>query len=109
MTKTEWEKAYHILDKCHTDYYDSYHDYKNGKNQSIRKSAERKVYSAITRAKTTIERYPEILDLYMASEFGHPYADDEFWQARHFGRDMSRFLTMIREKIDCMDNPIPDN
>jgi hypothetical protein len=102
MNKEGFEKEYKILEKLHSDFHEAYPDFNSGKNKAIRKAAERRVDSAITLTKLNIERNPEILELFAKSEFGHPFAYDEFYQARYFGRDMSKFLRMIKEKIDSM-------
>lgn len=104
MTKNEWQKEYEILDKFYSDFNEAYPDYKNGRNKAVRNAAERKFNSAITLTKLRIEKNPEVLGLFANSEFGHPFAYDEFYQARYFGGDMSRFLKMIREKIESLSS-----
>lgn len=108
MTKEGLEAAYKVLERLHSDFSEAYPDSDSGRNKAIRKAAERRVDSAITLTKLHIERNPELLDLFAKSEFGHPFAYDEFYQARYFGRDMSKFLTILREKIDAMSGATPD-
>lgn len=102
MNKTEWEGVFNILEKCHSDFNDAYSDYKNGRNNQIRKAAEGKVNSSIALARMHVERNQEILGLISSSKFGHVYAYDEFWQARYFDRDMSEFLKIMKEHIDSL-------
>lgn len=99
MNKTEWERVFDILEKCHSGFNGAYSDYKSGRNKQIRKAAESKVNSSIALARLHVERSPEILGLMSTSRFGHVFAYDEFWQARYFGRDMSEFLRRMKEHI----------
>lgn len=105
MNKSEWEKIYKKLDELHSDFLLSYPNYQGGKNKKIRDEARRKVDSAISLSKLHIENNPDLASLFVSSEFGQIYAQDEFWQARYFGRDMSKFLTLIQEKIRSLDEP----
>ncbi len=99
MNKNEWEKVYEMLEKFHSDFNSAYPEYKNGRNNQVRKAAESKVNSSIALARSHVERSPEILGLISSSKFGHTFAYDEFWQARYFGRDMSEFLSLMKQHI----------
>jgi len=103
MNKTEWEDIYRKLDGLHSDFLLSYPTYTNGKNKKIRDAAERKVRSSIDLSRLYVKNNSEVRSLFVNSEFGHMFAQDEFWQPRYFGGDMSKFLTLMKEKIQMIE------
>ncbi len=105
MDKDKFRITYEVLSKLHSDFIMAYPNYMSGRNKEIRKIAERNVESAIAVTKINIERNSDVFKLFAESKFGEPYANDEFYQARYFGRDMSEFLRMIKAKLDS-DNII---
>lgn len=100
MTKSEWQKIYEVLDKIHSDFIDSYSDYINGSNKKIKSTGERNAASSISLARNFIQRNPDVVDLFINSRFGQQFAEQEFWELRYFGRDMSEFLKLIKERWD---------
>ncbi len=103
MDKDKFRSTYEVLNNLHSDFIMAYPNYTSGKNKEVRKTAERKVESAITLTKLNIERNPDVSRLFAESKFGEPYAYDEFYQPRYFGRDMSEFLRIIKEKLESED------
>ncbi len=99
MNKVEWEDIYSKLERLHLDFLSSYPIYQGGKNKKIRDDARKKVDNAIDLSKRCVQNNSELVSLFVDSEFGNIYAQDEFWQARYFGGDMLKFLSIIQEKI----------
>lgn len=103
MNKVEWEEIYNKLEGLHSDFLLSYPISIKGKNKTVRDTAERKFRTAIDLSKLYIQNNAEVRSLFVNSEFGHMYAQDEFWLPQYFGGDMSKFLTLMKDKIKLIE------
>ena len=107
MTKEDWQKLYRILDDIHSDFYTNYNDMRKGKNQKIRSKAERDVSNNIDLASHWIIKYPAAYNLLTgedATDYGKAIVWEEFVRPTWFGRDLSRFLEQVQEKIDAFED-----
>lgn len=106
MNKKQWQDLYNILDRIHSDFLFAYPNYKKGKNKKIRSDAERQVDNAISLADYHIRDNWEIYELFTGgpdvNDFGRSIIYEEFCRPHYFGGDLSKLLTLIKEKINSL-------
>lgn len=104
MEKKEWQQLLKILESTFSDYRQNYDASRNGKNQQIRKDAQRRVDNAIDIAALWIRKYHEayILLTGNGTDFDRAIFWDEFIKPQWFGKDMPEFLQNLRKQIESM-------
>lgn len=91
MNKLDWENCYNELNEIFSDYSIEKGHFEHGKNNFIRKEAERKMDIIINRAKSLICNYDELLSL-----IEHP---DEFFSYQWFYEDIQVLLIKVEQKL----------
>lgn len=106
MTREDWEKLHRILDGIHSEFQTNYFDMRKGRNQKIRTKAERDVSNNIDLASHWIIKFPAAYNLLTgegSTDYGKAIVWEEFQRPNWFGRDLSRFLEQIQERIDSLE------
>ena len=92
MTKEEWKEWYERFKEISVEYYFAEQEYKNGKNKSIRDTAERKMDILRGRARN----YSELdMEVYRLIEY-----PEEMFSYQWFRGDLEKLLGKIKEKCN---------
>lgn len=105
MTKDKWTEIYDIFERAFSDFQMEYPTFKNGKNQKIRDTAERKVDNSIQIVSTWMEIHPELMEVFTGKDArinDKAFAYDEFLKPRYFQNDMPKYLKKIKLHIDSL-------
>lgn len=106
ITKIQWEVLYKNLESCLVTFQLNYPNYKH-RQQAVKDVAKRKVDDAIDYARLYLEQYQEARNLIEDNarfSNGQTFKHDKFFNVEWFERDLSRFLKLIRDKINNMPN-----
>lgn len=106
MTKEELKHYYDKLNEIYRKSLEFYHDYKNGKNKTIRDTAERRLHSEISNFKAICNSNTNLYTLLFADNkpelIGMPSTIkyDETIQVRYFTDELHDILKKIQDAIN---------
>jgi hypothetical protein len=103
MDKSDWVKLYSELDQTLNEYNHALHNFRNGKNATIRKSGERSLDILLSRAKNLIFQNHDLHALFdeevKQSGDSEVFFIDEFFDWNYFHKDMPEFLERVKNHI----------